>query len=169
VRELHTDGELVVNTPMRQVKLTGQEALGYLLAFLGWAALAAGSGLALLTLRSAVAPAVIAVLFENPYYQSRFFRIGGIAGVADGISLGVVGLLWIVYVFLLEDFLRTPVSEARAERIRAASAGNPAGSAGVRPGLVVLARRVIVAAIFPAATIVVYLLLQGVMWLLLRR
>lgn len=146
-----------------------QDGFAYALAFLAWLTTSAGCAAALLTLRGDVGSLIIAILVRDPYYQVHYYMIGGAAGVGDRIGLTVLGLFWIVYVMLLEEYLRSAIGDARAHRARAASAGNPATTIRWRDqGLNVLARRTLVAAIIPAAVIALHLLLQGAIWLLTR-
>lgn len=146
--------------------------MAYALAFLAWLTVGAGCAAALLTLRNDIGLLIIAILVRDPYYQTRYYAIGGAAAVGDRIGLGVLGLFWIVCIMLLEEYLRSSIGEARAHRARAASAGGPADTAPTPRwrdlGLVVLAQRTIRAAMIPVATVALHLLLQGILWLLMR-
>jgi hypothetical protein len=98
--------------------------------------------------------------------------MGGQAFIADRVGLVVLGLLWLVYVFLTEDYLRSSVATARALRLRAASADAPAldfTRGWLRQyGLVELARRTAITAAFPAGAAIIYGLLQGLLWVITR-
>ena len=77
--------------------------------------------------------------------------------------------MWLVYILIVEEYLRSSIGDARAQRIRAASAGADDNQTDYsRIGLRTLARRTLIAAAFPAAVLILYLLLQGVLSLLLR-
>jgi hypothetical protein len=156
----------------RARRLTWRDGLSYLLAWLAWLILAAASALALQAVRSVIGPLTLALLLKNIEHPRQAFNIGGQAFVADRIALVVLGLLWIVYVFLTEDYLRSSVAAARGLRLRAASAAAPAPdfTSGWlrRYGLVELARRTAIAAAFPAGAAILYGLLQGLLWLITR-
>ena len=145
-----------------------RDGLGYALAFLAWAALSAASAWALLAVRSVIGPLTLAIGIRDPAALQRPWEIGARAGTFDRIALVVVGVVWLVYILLLEEYLRSSISDARAQRARAASAGAENQPDYNRLGLRTLARRTLTAAAFPAAVLVLYLLLQGVLWLLLR-
>jgi hypothetical protein len=146
-----------------------RDGLGYALAFLAWAALSAASAWALLAVRSVIGPLTLAIGVRDPAALQRPWEIGARAGTFDRIALVAVGLVWLVTILLLEEYLRSSISEARAQRIRAASAGADDSRTDTnRLGLRTLARRTLTAAAFPVAVVILYLMLQGVLWLLLR-
>ncbi len=155
-----------------RARLTWRDGLSYLLAWLSWLSLGAASALVLQAVRSVIGPLVIALLLKNPDYQRQFFKVSDLASIADRFGLGILGLLWIVFVFLTEDYLRSSVGAARALRVRAASAGATAAPAAGGSlslyGLAELARRTAVAAAFPAGAAILYGLLQGLLWLMTR-
>ncbi len=157
----------IPQSPQTAPGLSWRDGFTYALAALSWIALSAASALALLILRSAVGPLVIAILYRDSYYQVHYYLLVGKAGVADRVALGILALLWIVYVFLLEDYLRSSISEARAQRAREASVGASPKEMGLRGrGLEALARRSLLSAAFPAIIFAVYLVLQGaLLWL----
>lgn len=153
-------------------RLTWRDGLSYGLAWLAWLTLAAAFAAALQAVRSTIGPLALAVLLRNASEPRHFFNMGGQAFVADRIALVALGLLWLVYVFLTEDWLRSSVAAARARRVRAASAGGaltPAADGGFRGhGLAELARRSAIAAAFPAGAAILYGLLQGLLWVITR-
>ena len=156
-----------------KIRLDGRDVVCYLAAIIAWVGLSAVSALALQTLRAAIGPLVIAILYRQSYYQTRYFLLSDLASIADRIALVVGGLLWIIFVFLVEDYLRSSISAARTERGRAISGGAamaPAAQVSFKArGLGALARRALIAAIFPAAVFLLYGLLQGVLRLLLGK
>jgi hypothetical protein len=148
---------------------TWRDGLGYGLAFLAWAALGAASALVLLAVRSMIGPLTLAIGVRDAAGQQRLWEIGARAGTFDRIALVAVGVVWLVYILLLEEYLRSSIGDARAQRIRAASAGaNDNQTDYNQLGLRILARRTLIAAAFPAGVLILYLLLQGVLSLLLR-
>jgi hypothetical protein len=153
-------------------RLTWREGLSYGLAWLAWLALAAAFAAALQAVRSTFGPLALAILLRIADEPRHFFNMGGQAFIADRIGLVVLGLLWLVYFFLMEDYLRSSVGAARALRVRQASAGAPEMPAATsrvdQYGLIELARRARRAAAFPAGAAVLYGLLQGLLWLLTR-
>ena len=44
-------------------------------------------------------------------------------GTFDSIARVAVGVVWLVYILIVEEYLRSSIGDARAQRIRAASAG----------------------------------------------
>jgi len=153
-------------------RLTWRDVASYGLAWLAWLALIAASACALQAVRSVVGPLTLALLLKNIEYPRQAFNIGGQAFVADRIALVVLGLLWIVYVFLTEDYLRSSVAAARALRLRAASVEAAAPDFTHdwlrRYGLSELARRTAIAALLPAGAALLYGLLQGWLWFITR-
>ena len=148
---------------------TWRDGLGYALAFLAWAALSTASALALLAVRSMIGPLTLAIGVRDPAGQQRFWELGGRAGTFDRIALVVVGVVWLVYIMIVEEYLRSSIGDARAQRIRAASAGADDNQTDYNQlGLRILARRTLFAAAFPAGVLILYLLLQAVLSLLLR-
>lgn len=148
--------------------LEWRDVVSYALAALTWIVLAAMGAVALRAVHSTVGPLVLAILFDHPYYQTHSYQLGDRAGVADRIALALACLTWIVYVFMSEEYLRSGVGEARALRLRQASAGVQPARDWRSRGLGALARRALVVAGFPAAMAVLYLVLQLAIWLLLR-
>jgi hypothetical protein len=151
----------------RRLRFTLRDGLAYALAFLAWVALSGASAVALLGVRSLVGPLTLAILAANPAAPRRTWEIFAQAGGFDRIALVTVGLLWLVYFLRTEEYLRSSIGDARAQRARALSAGAEDDPALTMRGLRTLGRRTAVAAAFPAAASVLYLLLQGVLWLLL--
>ena len=149
-------------------KSAWRDGLGYALAFLAWVALSAASALALLAVRSVIGPLTLAIGIRDPAGQQRFWELGARAGTFDRIALVVVGVVWLVYLMIVEEYLRSSISNARSQRIRAASAGGENQTDYNQLGLRTLAHRTLIAAAFPAAVLILYLVLQGVLWLLLR-
>jgi len=153
-------------------RLTWRDGLSYGLAWLAWLALAAAFAAALQAVRSTIGPLALAILLRNASEPRHFFNMGGQAFIADRVGLVVLGLLWLVYVFLTEDYLRSSVATARALRLRAASADAPAPDftrGWLRQhGLVELARRTAIAAAFPVGAAISYGLLQGLLWVITR-
>ena len=153
-------------------KLTWRDGLGYLLAFLAWILLSAVSAMTLVTLRSVLAPLVVAVVAGNPYFRTHTVELTGIANSVDRFGLVILGLVWLVYMLFVEEYLRSSISTDRERRARAALSveTEPQSSqADMRTtSLNTLARRVIKSLIFPAAVLILYLLLQGVIWLIVR-
>jgi hypothetical protein len=146
-----------------------RDGVGYALALLAWVALSAASALTLLAVRSVIGPLTLAIGIKNPANQQRLWEIGGRAGAFDRIALVAVGVVWLVYVLLLEEYLRASISGARAQRARAVSGGAATDATDFgRLGLRTLAHRTLIAAAFPAAVLIVYLLLQGALWLVLH-
>ena len=152
-----------------RLKPAWRDGLGYALAFLAWVALSAASALALLAARSMIGPLTLAIGVRDPAGQQRFWELGARAGTFDSIARVAVGVVWLVYVLIVEEYLRSSIGDARAQRIRAASAGADDNQTDYNQlGLQTLARRTLIAAAFPAAVLILYLLLQGVLSLLLR-
>jgi hypothetical protein len=144
-----------------------RDALGYVLAVLAWIALSAASALALLAVRSTIGPLTLAIGVRD-LSQQRIWELGARAGTFDSIARVAVGVVWLVYILIVEEYLRSSIGNARAQRIRAASAGGENQTDYSRIGLQTLARRTLIAAAFPAGVLILYLLLQGVLSLLLR-
>jgi hypothetical protein len=144
-----------------------RDALGYALAFLTWIALSAASALALLAVRSTIGPLTLAIGVRD-LSQQRIWELGARAGTFDSIARVAVGVVWLIYILIVEEYLRSSIGDARAQRIRAASAGGENQTDYSRIGLRTLARRTLIAAAFPAAVFILYLLLQGMLSLLLR-
>jgi len=152
----------------RRSHWTWRDGLGYALAFLAWVALSAASALALLAVRSMIGPLTLAIGVRD-LSQQRIWELGARAGTFDSIARVAVGVVWLVYILIVEEYLRSSIGDARAQRIRAASAGVDGNHTDYnRLGLRTLACRALIAAAFPAAGLILYLLLQGVLWLLLR-
>jgi hypothetical protein len=151
-------------------RLTWRDGLSYGLAWFAWLALAAAFAAALQAVRSTIGPLALAVLLQNASEPRHFFNLGGQAFVADRIALVVLGLLWLVYLFLAEEYLRASVGAARALRLRAISADGcaPTATRGWmrQHGLVELARRTAIAAAFPAGAAIFYGLLLGLLWVI---
>jgi hypothetical protein len=158
-----------MNSNTIQPKFAWRDGMCYLLALLSWVLLSAVSAQALLAVRSLIGPLTLAILVRDLANQQRFWEIGARAGTFDRIALIAVGVVWLVYIMLLEEYLRSSIGDARARRARAISAGAEISEMGFRGrGLDVLARRTLIAAAFPAALFILYLVLEGVLWLLLR-
>jgi len=146
-----------------------RDGLGYALAFLAWVALSAATALALLAVRSVVGPLTLAIGVRDLGSQQRIWELGARAGTFDSIARVAVGVVWLVYIMIVEEYLRSSISNARAQRIRAASAGADDHQTDYNQlGLRTLARRTLIAATFPVGVFILYLLLQGVLSLLLR-
>jgi hypothetical protein len=153
----------------RRPRFPWRDGLAYAVAFLAWAALSAASAAALLAVRSMIGPLTLAIEIRDPARLQYFWELGGRAGTFDRIGLVVVGVVWLVYMLLLEEYLRSSIGDARAQRARAISTGADIPEMGFHGrGLDVLGRRTLIAATFPAAVFILYLVLQGVLWLLLR-
>jgi hypothetical protein len=152
----------------RRSNWTWRDGLGYALAFLAWVTLSAAGALALLVVKSLVGPLTLAILVRDPARMQRYWEIAAQAGTFDSIARVAVGVVWLVYILIVEEYLRASISDARAQRIRTASAGGENQTDYSRIGLRILARRTLIAAAFPAAVFVLYLALQGVLSLLLR-
>jgi hypothetical protein len=157
-----------MDSATRRSNWTWRDGLGYALAFLAWIALSAASALALLAVKSLVGPLTLAILVRDPARMQRYWEIAAQAGTFDSVARVIVGLAWLVYVLVVEEYLRASIGDARAQRIRAASAGGENQTDYSRIGLRTLARRALIAAAFPAAVFVLYLALQGALSLLLR-
>jgi hypothetical protein len=152
----------------RRSNWTWRDGLGYALAFLAWVALSAASALALLAARSTIGPLTLAIGVRD-LSQQRIWELGARAGTFDSIARVAVGVVWLVYILIVEEYLRSSIGDARAQRNRAASAGADDNQTDYdRIGLHALARRTFIAAAFPAAVFILYLALQGVLSLLLR-
>jgi hypothetical protein len=150
-------------------KSAWRDGLGYALAFLAWAALSAASALALLAVRSMIGPLTLAIGVRDLAGQQRFWELGARAGTFDSIARVAVGVVWLVTILIVEEYLRSSIGDARAQRIRAASAGADDNQLDYsRRGLRTLAHRTLIAAAFPAGVFILYLVLQGVLSLLLR-
>ncbi|MCU0501419.1 MAG: hypothetical protein MUC51_06580 [Anaerolineae bacterium] len=146
-----------------------RDGLGYALAFLAWVALSAASALALLAVRSTIGPLTLAIGVRDLGSQQPIWELGARAGTFDSIARVAVGVVWLVYILIVEEYLRSSIGDARAQRIRAASAGaDDNQTVYSRRGLRTLARRTLIAAAFPAAVFILYLVLQGVLSLLVR-
>ena len=145
-----------------------RDGLGYVRAFLAWAALSASAALTLLAVRSMVGPLTLAIGVRDVAGQQRFWELAARAGTFDSIARVAVGVVWLVYIMIVEEYLRSSIGDARAQRIRAASAGGENHTDYSKLGLRTLARRTLIAAAFPAAVLILYLLLQGMLLLLLR-
>jgi hypothetical protein len=158
-----------MNSNTIRSKFAWRDGLCYLLALLSWVLLSVASAQALLAVHSLIGPLTLAVLVKDPASQQRFWEIGARAGTFDRIALVVVGVVWLVYILLVEEYLRSSIGDARAQRARAASAGTLVPEAGFSGrGLDTLAHRTLIAAAFPAAVAILYVLMQGALWLLLR-
>jgi hypothetical protein len=157
-----------MDSSTRRSNWTWHDGLGYALAFLAWIALSAASALALLAVRSTIGPLTLAIGVRD-LSQQRIWELGARAGTLDSIARVAVGVVWLVYIMIVEEYLRSSIGDARAQRIRAASAGADDNHTDYyRRGLRALARRTLIAAAFPAGVLILYLLLQGVLSLLLR-
>ena len=158
-----------MDSSTRRSNWTWRDGLGYALAFLAWVALSATTALALLAVRSTIGPLTLAIGVRDLGSQQRIWELGARAGTFDSIARVAVGVVWLVYILIVEEYLRSSIGDARAQRIRAASAGADDNQLDYsRRGLRTLARRTLIAAAFPAAVFILYLLLQGVLSLLLR-
>jgi hypothetical protein len=159
----------LTNGNTRRSNWTWRDRLGYALAFLAWVALSAASALALLAVRSTIGPLTLALGVRDLGSQQRAWELGARAGTFDSIARVAVGVVWLVYILIVEEYLRSSIGDARAQRIRAASAGADDHQTDYNQlGLRTLARRTLIAATFPAGVLILYLLLQGVLSLLLR-
>lgn len=152
-------------------RLTWRDALAYLLAYALWAAISAGAGVLMLLLRSAITPPLAILLMRNPYYLQHSVELRGMVNSLDRTALIVLAIIWVVYILWLEEWCRGAIKLARERRLRAAlsDVGRPATETALqRWSLDLLPRRVGMALLLPAALIVLYLVLQGVFWLLTR-
>jgi hypothetical protein len=156
-----------MDSSTRRTNWTWSDGLGYALAFLAWLALSAVSALALLAVRSTIGPLTLAIGVRD-LSQQRIWELGARAGTFDSIARVAVGVVWLVYILIVEEYLRSSIGDARAQRIRATSAGGGNQTDYNQLGLRTLARRTLIAAAFPAGVFILYLLLQGVLALLLR-
>ena len=155
-------------------KLTSADILGYLLAYSLWIILSAVAGVALLLIRSVLAPITVLLLAPNPWYQLHTTELGGVANSVDRFGLVVLAIIWVVYMIYIEEYFRSSIAAVRMRRARAALGGGTAGRRSAtetrlqRLGLDILARRLPKALLFPLAVFALYFLGQGIIWLIAR-
>ncbi|MGC8780911.1 MAG: hypothetical protein ACP5UQ_08615 [Anaerolineae bacterium] len=148
-----------------------RDAIAYALAYALWIALGALSAVLLVLLKSAIVPLIAISLLRDPYYQMHTVELRGMITTFDRATLIVLAILWVVYVFWLEEWLRGSVREAREQRMRARllGEGEPAAETGLqRWNLHLLPQRMRTALLFPAAALAIYLVLEGLSRLLVR-
>lgn len=152
-------------------RLTWRDTLAYLLAYALWIIYSAVSGVVMLLLRSALTPPLAILLLRNPYFLTHTVELRGMVSALDRTALIIFAIIWVVYMIWLEEWFRGSVKQVRERRLRAALSGEgqPLIETGLqRWSLDLLLRRAAIAALFPAALMVLYFLLQGVFWLLVR-
>ncbi len=152
-------------------RLTWRDTLAYLLAYALWIIYSGVTGVVMLLLRSALTPPLAILLLRNPYFLTHTVELRGMVSALDRTALIIFAIVWVVYMIWLEEWFRGSVKQVRERRLRAAlsGAGQPLIETGLRRwSLDLLLRRAAIAAIVPAALMVLYFLLQGVFWLLVR-
>ena len=148
-----------------------RDSLAYVLAYLLWAVLSGILGVVLLMLRGSLSPVFAVILARNPYYLTRTVELRGTVNSLDRLFLIVLAIVWVVYLIWTEEYFRTAVAKVRERRLKARM--SPTGETKAetslqRWSLDLLPRRVAIAAAFPAGTMLVHLLLQGIFWLMVR-
>jgi hypothetical protein len=157
-----------VNDEM-SVKPTWRDALAYLLAYVIWIALSALSAILLVMVKSASTPLIAILLLRNPYYRLHTVELRGVVNTFDRTALIILAILWVVYIFWLEERCRGSIQDAREQRMRALllDEGRSAAETGLqRWNLQLLVPRLRTALLFPAVALGVYVVLQGLSGLL---
>lgn len=153
------------------VQPTWRDVLAYLLAYVLWIALSALSAILLLMVKSAGTPLIAILLLRNPYYRLHTVELRGMVNIFDRTALIVLALLWIIYIFWLEERCRGSIRDARTQRMRALllAGDRPAAETGLqRWNLQLLVPRLRAALLFPAAALAAYLILEGLSRLLVH-
>jgi hypothetical protein len=152
-------------------KLTWRDAFAYTLVYVLWAALSAVAAYALMLLRSALPVPLTVLLARNPYFHTHTVELKGIVNSVDRLLLIVLAIVWVVYILWVEEYFRASIAKSRERRAKArfTSEGAPITETGLqRWSLDLFPRRLAIAAAFPAAALVFYLVLDGLMLLLTR-
>ncbi|MCX7670294.1 MAG: hypothetical protein N2439_09505 [Anaerolineae bacterium] len=98
-------------------------------------------------------------------------ELRGMVNTVDRTMLIVLAILWVIYIFWLEEWFRGSIRAAREQRMRARllNEGQPVLETGwQRWNLHLLLHRVRSAIMVPAVTLVIYLMLLGISWLILH-
>jgi hypothetical protein len=152
-------------------KLTWRDALAYLLVYALWVVLSASAAYVAVLLRSAFPVPLTILLARNPYFHTHTVELRGMINSFDRLLLIVLAVAWIVYILWVEEFFRASVAKSRERRARAhfSSEGAPITETGLqRWSLDLFPRRFAIAAAFPVAALILYLVLDGLMLLVAR-
>jgi len=153
-------------------KLTWRDAFAYLLVYTLWAAISAAAAVALMLLRSAFPVPLTILLARNPYFHTHTVELRGMINSFDRLLLIVLAIAWIVFILWVEEYFRASIVKSRERRAREriAADGAPITETGLqRWSLELFPRRLAIAAAFPAGTLVLYALIEGITLLMVRR